>query len=80
MRAFEDDPYRVRKGVPLHPRTLGLRPPRQECDSMTNIGNLGDRYNEGLFFIMVAVRNSKIALRFALARSCAHTVVNTFPH
>ena len=32
-----------------------------------------------LFSIVVAARNSKIALRFALARSCARTVLNTFP-
>ena len=31
-----------------------------------------------LFFTMAAARNSKIALRFALARSWAHTVLSTF--
>ena len=33
----------------------------------------------GLFFTMVAARSSEIALRFALERSCAHTVLNAFP-
>ena len=31
----------------------------------------------GLFFIKVAACNSKIPLCFALARSCAHTALNT---
>ena len=31
-----------------------------------------------LFLILVAACNSKIPLRFALARSCAHTAFNTF--
>ena len=32
-----------------------------------------------LFFNVVTARNSKIVLRFALARSCAQTVLSTFP-
>ena len=28
---------------------------------------------------MVAARNAKIALRYALARSCDHTALYTFP-
>ena len=33
----------------------------------------------GFLVIMAAAHNSSIALRFALARSCAHTALNTFP-